>query len=81
MTVNVKLLEDKIKNGGLSKEDFARALGINSATVYRKIANGGIGFTVGEMHRTVDVLNLNDDEAVQIFLPSNSHKCEKIATN
>lgn len=76
MTTNIKLLNDKIKSCGMTKELYAKALGKNPATIYRKLVAGGETFTVGEMHKTVEVLGLSNEEACQIFLAGNSQKCE-----
>lgn len=68
MVVNVQLLREKIERTGMTVEKFSTAIGINPSTFYRKIEDGGHKFTVGQMHRTVEVLGLKQCEAVKIFL-------------
>jgi hypothetical protein len=76
MKIDVELLSKRIKESGMTKEMFAKAIGKNPATVYRKLVVGGETFTVGEMHKTVAVLGLSNEDACKIFLPENSHLCE-----
>ena len=72
MDINIPLLREKITEKKLTISEFADAIGMNPSTFYRKIEDGGCKFTVGQMHRTVEVLHLNRHEAVSIFLQSNS---------
>lgn len=74
--VNIDKLNGKIVENRMTKEDFARAIGINPSTLFRKTETGGDSFSVGEMHRAVEVLQLDASEAVSIFLPQYSQKCE-----
>ena len=52
----------------LTPEDMAREIGVDPSTFYRKIKADGVNFTVGQMHKIVDVLHLSREEAVAIFL-------------
>ena len=70
-------LKAKVVERGMTMEQYAEAIGIDMSTLYRKINGGGRGFTIGQMHKTVDVLGLSNPEAIAIFLPDNSQKCEK----
>lgn len=72
---NIMKLKGKIRENGMSIEEFARALNLNIATVYRRFEKGD-NFTVGEVTRASEVLKLTQDEALAIFLPSVSHKCD-----
>lgn len=76
MMVDISRLEQKMKDCGVSKESFAKGIGVDVSTVYRKLANNGESFTIGEMHKVVKLLNLTNAEACLIFLSDNSHKCE-----
>lgn len=76
MKVNVRKLKGKMVENGISGVELADSMGINESTFYRKLKSNGLAFTVAQMHEMVDKLNLTDDEAIAIFLASNSHKCE-----
>ena len=72
MVVNMEMLRRKIADNNMSIADFSTEIGINPSTFYRKAERGGKSFTVGQMHRTGEVLNLTDAEMSQIFLFDNS---------
>lgn len=72
MQTNMNLLRGKIRERGLTQRDVAAQLGIDSSTFSRKISSDGLKFTVGEMHSIADVLHLNSEECLDIFLPENS---------
>lgn len=69
MAVDIEKLRDKIKSNHLSLPEFAKQIGINPSTLYRKLEANGEGMTVGEIHKTVEVLKLSKKEATAIFLP------------
>lgn len=58
---------------GVSKEDMASALGVNIATVYRKI-NGESDFTLSELKKLKKILKLSSEDVDSIFLQTNLHK-------
>ena len=68
MYVDTKKLKGKIAENEMTLGEFAKALGINQSTLYRKMHSGAIGFTIGEMHKTVEVLKMTGAEAGNIFL-------------
>jgi len=68
LKINTKLLRSKIECNDMNIASFAVAIGVNPSTLYRKLDGGGYSFTVGQMHKTVEVLGLTKEEAVQIFL-------------
>ena len=72
MRMDVNMLLQKIKDNDMSIDDFAEAIGMDRSTFYRKIKTDGIKFTVGQMHKTVEVLDLNKTQAENIFLQQNS---------
>lgn len=72
---NVMKLKGKIRENGMSVKEFARAINLDIATVYRRFEKGE-NFTVGEVTRAAEVLKLTNEEALAIFLPSMSHKCD-----
>ncbi len=51
---------------GLSKEDIAKELGLNSTTVYRKI-NGESDFTLSELRTLKKILGLSNSDIDRIF--------------
>lgn len=61
-------LRGKVKELRMTNEEFAARIGINPGTLYRKMKSNGLSFTVGEMHKIVDVLGLTTEEAKAIFL-------------
>ncbi|MBQ3557826.1 MAG: helix-turn-helix domain-containing protein [Oscillospiraceae bacterium] len=76
MQVNVARLRGKIVERGMTQEKLARALDMDRSTFSRKMKSEALDFSVGEMHRIVEILNLNKEEAEEIFLSKNSHYCE-----
>ena len=72
MTVNVKGLEQSMRFACIGKGQLAAAIGIDQATFYRKMQSNGEKFTVGEMHKMIDVLKMPVDLAASIFLFENS---------
>lgn len=76
MSTNMEMLRGKMAERKMSPEDMAREIGVDASTFYRKLKTDGVTFTVGQMHKIVDVLNLSREEAASIFLWPNSHKCE-----
>lgn len=67
MSVNVEMIRKIIEEKGLSFEKFAREIGMDASTFYRKMKAGGASFTVGQMHKIVEVLELTKEEALSIF--------------
>lgn len=72
MAVNLDQLRNVMAEKSLSVSGLANALNIDTATVYRKMKANGESFTVGEMHKIVEVLNLSPESAGEIFLFANS---------
>jgi DNA-binding phage protein len=73
MHTNIMKLRGKMVELGYSVKTLAAKTGINRATFYRKLKTGGISFTVGEVHKICDALQLTADETACIFLSQNSH--------
>ena len=63
---NTILLDKCIKSCGLTKAQFAGALGISRQSLYKKLANI-TEFKQSEMQIAVKVLNLSADTSTQIF--------------
>lgn len=68
LSTNMEVLRGKIADRKITQEELARSIGIDPSTFYRKMKSEGANFTVGEMHKIVDVLNLTPNEAATIFL-------------
>ena len=69
--VNLKKLKLKLKEKGLSVEDVSKTMGINRATLYRKIKNDGETFTVRDIDNLSRILGLQVDEINEIFFAQN----------
>lgn len=52
---------------GLSAETVAHELGIDPSTYYRKLASGGLKFTLDQLQRLIEILHLSKEEASSIF--------------
>jgi hypothetical protein len=67
MRVDVDLLKRSIAASGKTKETVAKEIGIDYSTFTRKMNCDALAFSVGQMHKLVDVLSLSKDQASQIF--------------
>lgn len=67
MKVNTRKIIGRIAELGLTGEAVSNAIGVNPATYYRKMASGGGKFTVEQVQRLLEVLQITKDEAVSIF--------------
>lgn len=68
MRTNMDLLRGKMAEKHVGSEELATKIGVDASTFYRKMKNDGVKFTVGQMHKIVEVLSLTRDEASSIFL-------------
>ena len=64
--VDTKLLRSKIEDRRTTVSEIAAKMGVDKATLYRRIANSET-FTIGEVGKITNILNLSHDEAVSIF--------------
>lgn len=64
----MEILRSKMAENQVNVEEMAKALGIDDSTFYRKLKTDGVSFTVGQMHKIAEVLQLSHDEAASIFL-------------
>jgi len=71
---NTRKLRGKMVEQGYTQEALSNAMGIDKSTLNRKLKTGE--FTVGEVNKIVEILKIATDEAIQIFLPILSQKCE-----
>lgn len=65
--VNVNRLKGKIVENGMNIGDLAEKIGVDRATMYRKIKSRGESISIGEANKIIDVLGLSIDEANSIF--------------
>lgn len=65
--MNINKLKGKIVEKGMNVEMLAEVIGIDRATLYRKM-NNFQKFTIGDAAKVKDALELNDQEAYEIFL-------------
>ncbi|MBO6266811.1 MAG: helix-turn-helix transcriptional regulator [Synergistaceae bacterium] len=65
--VNVNKLKGKIVENGLSVAGLAAKIGIDRATLYRKLSNNGETMLVKDANNIAAALNLSADEALAIF--------------
>lgn len=68
MSTNMDILRGKMENRQITNNEMAKQLGIDPSTFYRKLKSDGTTFTVGQIHKIVEVLGLNPEEATTIFL-------------
>lgn len=64
---NMNKLRGKIVENGLSVEQLSEKIGIDRATLYRKIAQGGTNFTIKEAICIAKELNLTIEDIDAIF--------------
>lgn len=75
--VNVNKLKGKIVERELNITELAKKIGMNRATLYRKLNGNGNNFLIKEANSIADVLHLNSEEINEIFFWSkNRTKCE-----
>ncbi len=67
MKTNMDKLKGKITERGITKGELATKIGMDESTFYRKMKADGLAFTVGQMHKMVDVLGITADEAKTFF--------------
>lgn len=72
--VNVNKLKGKIVECGINISDLAESIGIDKATLYRKINANGETITIREADMISKKLNLSREEVNDIFFSQLSHK-------
>jgi len=65
--MNVNKLRAKIVEKGLSIELVAKEIGIDRSSLYRKLNNAGETLTIREANKIVETLEIQANEAVEIF--------------
>ena len=64
---NVNKLKGKIVENGLTVTDLAEKIGVDRATLYRKLNNNAETLLIKEANAIVTALGLTADEALAIF--------------
>ena len=67
MNVNVNKLKGKIVENGMTVTTLAEKIGMDRATLYRKLSNNGETMLVKDANAIVFALNLTAEEALAIF--------------
>ena len=67
MNVNVNQLKGKIVENGMTVSALAEKIGVDRATLYRKLSNNGETMLVKDANAIVSALNLTADDALAIF--------------
>ena len=65
--VNVELLKSAMQDKSVTIEQASMAIGVNPATFYRRFNQKGEKFTVGEVSKLAELLNLDSDSVNTIF--------------
>ena len=65
--VNVDKLRGKIVERRMKVPEVAKAVGIDSATLYRRLNGGGGSFTIEEADKIASILALTAEELNHIF--------------
>lgn len=65
--MKLDLLKGKIVANGMNVEQLAKSIGINRASLYRKLNNAD-KITIGEAMKMKQVLSMTSEEATEIFL-------------
>ncbi|MCI7200478.1 helix-turn-helix transcriptional regulator [Megasphaera elsdenii] len=69
--VNIDKLKGKIREKRYTIKSLAITIGIDPATLYRRFENNGISFTIYEVTKMAEVLELTYDEINAIFFAQN----------
>lgn len=65
--MNVNKLKGKIVEKGFNIADVANRMGVDKATLYRKINAQGESLTIKDVSRITDILELSSEEVTNIF--------------
>ena len=65
--INIPKLRGKIVESEMSISDLAEKIGISKSTLYQKINNNCVSFTIDEVVTISKILNLSKDEFNNIF--------------
>lgn len=63
----INKLNGKLAEQGMTKNNLAKELQMSPSTLYRKLNNLGVGFTVGEVEKITKILALSSKDVNSIF--------------
>jgi len=66
-SVNINKLKGKIVENGMTVTTLAEKIGVDRATLYRKLSNNGETMLIKDANSIVAALNLSADDALAIF--------------
>lgn len=65
--VNIELLKAAMKDKGITIDEASEVIGINPATFYRRIGRNGENFTVAEVGKLAEMLEMPNETMQKIF--------------
>ena len=65
--VNVERLKKTMQDRNITIESVSEHIGVNPATFYRRISHNGEKFTVAEVGKMAELLNLDSSTMQNIF--------------
>lgn len=65
--VNIERLKNALQSRNITIDQASKAMGVNPATMYRRFNRGGGKFTVTEVERLAELLNMNAKDMQDIF--------------
>jgi len=65
--MNVNRFRGKIVEKGMNVEVLSERMGIHKSNVYRKMNNNGDTFTLKEVRKIIEILDLTAEETRDIF--------------
>lgn len=75
--VNIERLKTALKSRNISIEQAAEHMGINPATFYRRVNRYGEKFTVAEVMRLAELLNMDSQTMQDIFFDTKLAKTQE----
>ena len=66
--MNVPKLKGKIVENGMTVSELAEVIQVDRATLYRRLANDGMDFTISEIIKIKASLHLDMSDVESIFL-------------
>ena len=65
--ININKLKGKIVENGMTVATLAEQIGVDRATLYRKMSNNGESMLIRDANRIVSALHLTAEDAIAIF--------------
>ncbi len=69
MPIATERVKHRIRDLGLTVKEVSSELKIDESTYYRKMADEGSTFSIGQVQQLAELLRLSKQEAREIFLP------------